>query len=111
MKITNATGTYAKRISSLIRLFAIYLDATESMTRDAVSHAAALVRYFNAKHIYFSRATSKVTADTVPDDDCINIELSTYIKDGIVCCDDVVTLLFPSIDEVLRCEAIVNSNH
>ena len=106
MKITNATGTYAKRINPLIKLFWTYFDAHESSTREVVSRAAALVRYFKSKKIYFTVATEGVVADTRQINGACNIVLDTYIENKAVCCEDTVTLLFPTIEEVLEYEKI-----
>lgn len=110
MKLTNATGTYAKRINSLIRLFWIYFGSTESATREAVSHAAGLVRYFKANRIYFAEATKKIVADTRIDPGCCNIELETYIENGSVMAKDNITLHFPALSEVLYTELITSKD-
>ena len=99
MKITNATGTYAKRINPLIKLFWIYFDAHESETREVVSRAAALVRYFKSDKIYFTLSTDGIIADTYKTDDSCNLVLNTYIEDNAVCCEDTVSLLFPLIED------------
>ena len=106
MKITNATGTYAKRINPLIKLFWTYFDAHESNTREAVSRAAALVRYFKSKKIYFTVSAKEVVADTRSVDGACNIVLDIYIENKAVCCEDTITLLFPTIEEVLDYEKI-----
>ena len=105
MKLTGRCGKYAKRITPLIRAFWIYLDSNESMTRDALSHAVSLVRYFKANKIYFNRCVNKVTADTRQEDACLLLDV--YIENDVICCNDSITLLFPSIEEVLKYEKII----
>lgn len=110
MKITNSTGTHAKRINPLIRLFLIYFESIESDTREVVSHAAGLVRYFNAKRVYFVEAAEKIVVDTRLNPGCCNIELETYIEKGFVMAKDNITLHFPAISEVLYSELIAASD-
>lgn len=105
MKITNSTGTYAKNIKPFIKLFWDYFDNYETNIRDVLRKAAALVRYFNSKKIYFTLGEG-VVVDTRPINSACNIVLDTYIENKTVCCEDTVTLLFPTIEEVLDYEKI-----
>ena len=100
MKITNTTGTYTKRINPLIKIFWIYFGAHESDTREAVSRAAALVRYFKSDKVYFTLSANGIIADTHQTNDACNLVLNTYIDEtNAVCCEDTVTLLFPLIED------------
>ena len=105
MKIINSTSTHVKNIKPFIKLFWDYFDNYETNIRDVLRKAAALVRYFNSKKIYFT-LDGGVVADTCPIDNMCNIVLDTYIENKAVCCEDTVTLLFPTIEEVLKYEKI-----
>lgn len=105
MKLTNSTGTHTKNIKPFIKLFWDYFDNYETNARDVLRKAAALVRYFNSKKIYFTLCDG-VVVDTRPIDDACNIVLDTYIENKTVCCNDTITLLFPNIEEVLKHEKI-----
>lgn len=110
MKITNTKGTYPKRITSLIRLFNTYFGSSESETRDAVEHAAALVRYFKSSNIYFSKCSDKLESNNISQNFGCEIQIDTYIEKDIVCCNDYIILKFPSIEEVIHKEYTKNSN-
>ena len=111
MKLTTKHGTYAKRIKSFSLSLMFYLDATEQMTRDLVSDLAPIVRYFKSKEIYITRATDKLVADRNFDGCTCAVKIETYLEDNAVCCNDkFITLMFPSIEEVLHSESFTVSN-
>ena len=105
MKITNSTGIYTKNIKPFIKLFWDYFDNYETNTKNVLRKSAALVRCFNSKKIYFTLGEG-VVVDISPINNACNIVLDTYIENKTVCCEDTVTLLFPTIEEVLDYEKI-----
>lgn len=87
-----------------------YFDSLEQETRDIVSNIASTVRYFKPKKVYLTQMTKRIDVSTQCEDRICSVMLDTYIDDGVVCCNDTITLLFPSIKEVLEQEMVASGD-
>lgn len=110
MKLTNRHSTYAKRIKPFILLMFMCFDSLEQDTRDIISSIASTVRYFKSKKVYLTQMTKRIDVNTQYEDSVCSVMLNTYIDDCAVCCNDTITLLFPSIKEVLKQEMIMSKD-
>ena len=110
MKLTTKHGTYAKRIKPLVLFMFEYFDVFEEATKEMVSNLASTVRYFRANKVYIIESTNKLEVETRQTDYCCNVMLETYLQDGAVCCNDLITLLFPSLKEVLEQEMVMSND-
>lgn len=97
MRLTSRCGNYAKRIKPLSKVLAKYFFISENEARLSVNDIAPVVRYFKVKKIYLTCYNSKIEVSTKLDSNTCCIELDTRIEDGSVCCENNITLWFPSI--------------